>query len=113
MHPTKMTSMASQKDNSLVDTRKFLPFLLIIGLTAFSLKPQAQGLSPRADSTQSLTLDQCIDYAFKHQPALFKSFINQSITKTTNAINLSGWYPQVNLGGNFTHYNSIADQLFY
>jgi outer membrane protein TolC len=112
MHTAKMKSMVSQKDNSLVDTRKFLPFLLIVGLTAFSLTTQAQGLPPVADSSQSLTLDQCIDYAFKHQPSLFRSYINQSITKTTNAISLSGWYPQVNFGGNFTHYNTLPTSFF-
>lgn len=73
---------------------------------SLSLQPEAQN-SLYVDSNQSLTLDQCIDFAFKHQPALFQSYINQSITKTTNAINLSGWYPQINLGGNFTHYNQL------
>jgi outer membrane protein TolC len=59
------------------------------------------------DSSQSLTLDQCIAYAFKHQPYLQQANINVSITKITNAINQSGWYPQVNLGGNVTHYNEL------
>src|SRR5579862_1654185 len=80
--------------------------LLITGLIFSFLRPEAQNLSP-SDSLQSLTLGQCIDYAFKHQPALFQAYINQSITKTNNAINLSGWWPQVNIGGNFTHYNSL------
>ncbi|HSZ35141.1 MAG TPA: TolC family protein [Puia sp.] len=80
--------------------------LLITGLIFSFLRPEAQNLSP-SDSLQSLTLGQCIDYAFKHQPVLFQAYINQSITKANNAINLSGWWPQVNIGGNFTHYNSL------
>jgi outer membrane protein TolC len=65
----------------------------------------------RNDSTESFTLNQCIDYAFKHQPGLNRALIGQSITKTTNAINLSGWYPQVSLGGNFTHYFELPTAL--
>jgi outer membrane protein TolC len=69
---------------------------------------QTQAQSPSsADSLQSFTLGQCIDYAFKHQPGLYRAYLNQSITKTTNAINVSGWYPQISLVGNFTHYNQL------
>lgn len=53
---------------------------------------------------QFLTLRQCIDYALLHQPALNRSLINVNITKTTNAISLSGWLPQVNAAGNLIHY---------
>ena len=94
------------KLRSLRDVRIIVRFLSVSGFLFLSLQPEAQN-SLYIDSNQSLTLDQCIDYAFKHQPALFQSYINQSITKTTNAINLSGWYPQINLGGNFTHYNQL------
>jgi outer membrane protein TolC len=60
---------------------------------------------PRSiDSSQYFTLDQCIDYAFKHQPALSQAYLGQAITKSTNRINVSGWYPQVSVGGNLTHY---------
>jgi len=56
------------------------------------------------DSTQSFTLKQCIDYALKNQPALQQAVINVSIAHATNAINLSGWLPQVGVTGNLTHY---------
>jgi len=56
------------------------------------------------NSNQYLTLEDCIDYAFKHQPALNQSLLNVSIAKTTNAIALSGWLPQVNASGSLTHY---------
>jgi outer membrane protein TolC len=106
MHSAKMMSMVILKVNSFKNTRIVLPFLLMAGLLASSLQPQAQGPSS-ADSSQYMTVGQCIDYAFKHQPSLQQAFINQSIAKTTNAISLSGWYPQINLGGNFTHYNQL------
>jgi outer membrane protein TolC len=98
----KMMSMVLQKIRSFKNTPKIPSFLLIVFMMSGFIQTRAQSQLP--DSLQSLTLDQCIDYAFKHQPALFQSYLNQSITKTTNAINLSGWYPQVNLGGTFTHY---------
>ncbi|HXB44025.1 MAG TPA: TolC family protein, partial [Puia sp.] len=62
-----------------------------------------QNVNP-SDPNQYLTLKQCIDYALQHQPTLNQSVINQSIAKITNAINLSGWYPQVNVSANATHY---------
>lgn len=72
----------------------------------FFIIPQtyAQEISRAGDTSQFLTLRQCLDYALVHQPELNRSLINISIAKTTNAINLSGWYPQVDLQGNFTHY---------
>ena len=51
-----------------------------------------------------LTLQQCIDYAMVHQPGLNEAQINVSVAKATNAINLSGWFPQINASGNLTHY---------
>jgi outer membrane protein TolC len=63
--------------------------------------------SGTTNSMQYLTLRQCIDYALKHQPALNQTFINKSIVKATNSINLSGWLPQVSITGNITHYNEL------
>jgi len=54
--------------------------------------------------TESLTLRQCIDYAMQHQPGINKALINVDITRTTNAISLSGWLPQVNAQGTLNHY---------
>lgn len=57
-----------------------------------------------SDTTNNLTLQQCIDYALQHQPLLQQSFINVSIARATNRINLAAWLPQVNVAGNLTHY---------
>jgi outer membrane protein TolC len=51
-----------------------------------------------------LTLQQCIDYAIKHQPGLNISMINIDVAKTTNAISLSGALPQVSASGDLIHY---------
>ncbi|HLA59154.1 MAG TPA: TolC family protein, partial [Puia sp.] len=97
-----------QKIKSLINTGIF--FFLSNGLLFITVPAIAQSYQ-RADSTESFTLDQCIDYAFKHQPGLNRAYINQTITKTTNAINVSGWYPQVSVGGNFTHYFELPTAL--
>ncbi|RAJ77292.1 outer membrane protein TolC [Chitinophaga dinghuensis] len=56
------------------------------------------------DTVSSLSLKQCIDYALQHQPALQQTIIRTNIAKATNAINLSGWYPQVGVTANLNHY---------
>ncbi len=65
----------------------------------------------RSDTTQVFTLEQCIHYAMEHQPGLNRSLLNTSIAKATNAINLSGWLPQINLTGNMIHYNQLPTTL--
>src|SRR5450432_763230 len=92
----------SPKFKSFIITGIF-SFFLCNTLLLISSPAIAQAYQ-KTDSTESFTLDQCIDYAFRHQPGLNRAYINQTITKTSNAINLSGWYPQVSVGGNFTHY---------
>ncbi|MBC9933050.1 TolC family protein [Chitinophaga qingshengii] len=56
------------------------------------------------DSTSALSLQQCIGYALQHQPALQQSMIRTDITRASNAISQSGWYPQVGLTANLNHY---------
>ena len=91
-----------------LNINKSFRFIFFVVPSFFLLGFSARGQGgPSGDSSQYLTLGQCIDYAFKHQPALQQAFLNQSITKVSNAISLSGWYPQIALGGNFTHYNQL------
>lgn len=59
------------------------------------------------DTAGALTLDQCVDYALKHQPIINQAIIGQAIVKVTNAINTSGWLPQAGISGNLTHYLSL------
>jgi outer membrane protein, multidrug efflux system len=75
-------------------------YILSLSLVVITLSVSAQTV----DSTKLFTLDQCIDYAMHHQPALNQAVINESIAQTTNSINLSAWLPQVNLTGSLTHY---------
>jgi len=79
---------------------------LIICSSFFSCISIAAFSQPLNGPDTALSLGQCIDYALKHQPFINQALINQAITRTTNAINLSSWYPQVNAQANLTHYNS-------
>jgi len=65
----------------------------------------------RSDSTQFFTLEQCIRYALQYQPGLNQALVNTAIVKATNAINLSGWFPQLNLSGNMVHYSQLPTTL--
>jgi outer membrane protein, multidrug efflux system len=88
-------------NKQLVYARMLSSFFLILSFTGISFYTSAQNT---ADTSKSFTIDQCIDYALHHQPALNQSLINESIAQATNSINLSAWLPQVNLTGSLTHY---------
>jgi outer membrane protein TolC len=85
----------------------FLFTVLMFGLSSNAYSQN----SPPVDSAGSFTLEQCISYALKNQPVLNQSIVNQSIAKTSNAINISGWLPQLNLTGNIIHYNQLPTTL--
>jgi outer membrane protein TolC len=81
--------------------------LLCLSIAAFS-QPNT---SP--DTTaQVLSLDQCVVYALKHEPMINMAIINVAIVRATNAINTSGWLPQVNVTGSLTHYNTLPTSFF-
>ncbi len=59
----------------------------------------------RADSLSgSVTLEQCIDFALKNQPAVQQSLIDEEIGERNIRLALSGWYPQVRGEANLSHY---------
>jgi len=63
------------------------------------------------DTAQALTLDQCVAYALKHEPMINMALINVAIVRASNAIATSGWLPQVNAAGTFTHYNTLPTSI--
>lgn len=52
---------------------------------------------------QSATLNNIINYALDHQPAIQQSVIDEKITEATIKNKLSAWYPQLNLNYNLQH----------
>ena len=87
--------------------RIFYPIcLLCLSIGAKSQIKQA------ADTASALTLDQCVAYALKHEPMINMAVVNIAIVRATNAINTSGWLPQVGVAGSFTHYNTLPTSFF-
>jgi outer membrane protein TolC len=86
---------------SLKELKLFRAFFLAFLFLSLPLCGFAQQSS---DTANSLTLEQCIDFAIQHQPSIKQAEINISIAKATNAVNLSGWLPQVNATGSINHY---------
>lgn len=70
-----------------------LSLFIIIGL--FKLLP--------AQAQNSLTLEECIDYALQNQPALEQSLIDQEIGRHEINSNLSAWLPQISANYLFNH----------
>ena len=101
--------MGLKKVDSFI--REIFSFFLFICFFITSSNVFSQNKNA-SDTAQFLTLKQCIDYALQHQPFLNQSLISVSIAKTTNAINLSGWYPQVNVSANLTHYTQLPTSFF-
>lgn len=58
--------------------------------------------------SSTLTLAACISYALTHQPAFNQAQIGEDIAKANNAINLAGWWPQMNVTGNLVHYMQLG-----
>jgi len=87
-------------------------FCIISGFLIIFFSVNAQTIAKEADTTEYLTLKQCIDYALIHQPALNRSLLNISIAKETNAVNLSGFFPQVSIEGTLTHYIQLPTSFF-
>ena len=97
--------------NSFLRTGGIGRVLFIILLIGISGRTFSQQTDTTNKATQSLTLAQCIDYALQNQPTVKQSIINVSIAKTTNAINLSGWAPQVGASASLMHYFQLPTAI--
>src|SRR3954454_9056427 len=61
---------------------------------------------------QEASLQDCIQYALKHQPLIQQSKIDEEITETTIKTKLSEWYPQVNGAFNLQRYLALPTSFF-
>jgi len=87
--------------------RSKLPHILLL-VAALGLCRQA---SAQENAGEAMSLEDCIDYAMVHHPGINQALISVSIAKTTNAINLSGWLPQVTASANAVHYFQLPTSL--
>jgi outer membrane protein len=51
----------------------------------------------------NVTLNDCINYALRNQPAVQQSILDEDITRQDIRIALSGWLPQINATANLQH----------
>ncbi|WP_069658928.1 TolC family protein [Arcticibacter eurypsychrophilus] len=78
-----------------------LPLVLAI---PFIIPGKLTGQTLAGDSTiNNATLDQCIEYALKNQPAIKQALIDEEIGERDIKSALSGWLPQINGNANFNH----------
>ena len=89
------------------DTKNYIP---PAGTVPDSINKSSLLSSPKAsDAAQYLSLQQCIEYALQHQPALNVALINVDVAQATNKIALAGWWPQVTSSGSFIHNFQLAN----
>ena len=86
--------------------RNFQVVLLL--LLSFTLQAQQwdtpDAIASNNNTDSVFSLNDCLKYALKHQPALKQSYIDEAIAHTNNLIAFSSWLPQVNGAANVTHY---------
>src|SRR5688572_33379952 len=77
---------------------------LFIGLLLLAISVRVSAQQPVNDSLlQDATLDNVIQYALRHQPAIQQALVNEQITEYTIKSRLADWYPQINFGYTFQH----------
>ena len=74
------------------------------GPQKFRISNEAADISNNDQGSDIFTLNECLKYALKHQPALNQSFIDERVAHLNNGIALSSWLPQVNGAATFTNY---------
>ncbi len=73
---------------------KNIPFLFLIIITSLTSGLHAQGTEKMMQD--SVTLDECIAYAFKNQPLVKQLKLDEDIASQDISISLSDWLPQIN-----------------
>ncbi|HVX49332.1 MAG TPA: TolC family protein [Chitinophagaceae bacterium] len=66
----------------------------------------------QTDTLQTATLDQCVQYALKHQPLIQQSVIDQQIVESSIKSKLADWYPQINLAASLQHNFQLPASIF-
>jgi len=99
-----LPSVFPQKKDFLIFCQRFLimmkQYLSIIFLVVF-ISP---AYSQTSDSLlQTASLQNCVQYALKHQPLLQQALLDEAIAGQQIRIKLADWYPQVNFNYNIQH----------
>ncbi len=73
-------------------------------ILSFFILPATVSAQTARDTLGTLTLQQCIDFALRNQPAVKQANIDENINERDIRISLSSWLPQINSSGSFQHY---------
>ncbi len=72
-------------------------------IIAASLLLSINSNAQQADTTSALTLEECLQYAYSHSPALQQTIIDRQITEHGIKSRLADWYPQLRFDYNIQH----------
>ncbi|MEP7277836.1 MAG: TolC family protein [Bacteroidota bacterium] len=75
----------------------FLGVFFLLGFVSHSFSQTADSL------LSSASLQNCVQYALKHQPLIQQSLLDEEITERAIRIRLADWYPQLNFNYNIQH----------
>jgi len=75
----------------------YLSLFLLLGLISVSNAQTSDSL------LQSASLQNCVQYAIKHQPLIQQSLLDEEITEKQIRIKLADWYPQLSFNYNIQH----------
>ena len=92
--------MNYRKIKKKIKRNKTLLIFVVIIFSSDILHAQTNDSLP---TLQEASLQNCIQYAIKHNPDIQNAKINQDITETIIKSKLADWYPQVNFNYNVQH----------
>src|SRR5450432_2922120 len=61
---------------------------------------------------QTASLQNCVQYAIKHQPLVQQALLDEQITEQQIRMHLADWYPQLNFNYNFQHNFQLQTTVF-
>jgi len=96
--------MVKISDMLRVTLRIIIFHIIVISQTAFG--------QSSSDTTQRMSLQQCIDFALSNQPIYKQSKVDEEIAERTLRANLAGWFPQISASYALTHYWQMPVSLF-
>lgn len=77
---------------------KLYPYIALLLLTAYSTESSAQ-----QETGPALSLEECLQYAYQHNPVLHQSQIDRQITEHSIKSKLADWYPQLRFDYTLQH----------
>ncbi len=81
--------------------RRIIGIFLALSLILASIHTSAQSVND--SMLQDASLQNCIQYALRHQPSLQQSLLDEEITERQIKTKLADWYPQLNFNYNLQH----------